>query len=92
MSNAQFKSIFIDTKKWTFWTKNQLFTSTLCLSCYSLDTSNSALAKKKSEEDRGEDVKVVGRWSQCLKITEKSLISTSRATELRVHFEWTKVH
>ena len=30
--------------------------------------------------------------SQCLKITEKSLISTLPATELRVHFEWTKVH
>jgi|ERR1712062_711632 len=30
--------------------------------------------------------------AQCLKITEKSLIYHCERSELRLHFEWTKVH
>ena len=30
--------------------------------------------------------------AQCLKITEKSLIQHCEGSELRLHFEWTKVH
>ena len=30
--------------------------------------------------------------TQCLKITEKGLIQHCERSELRLHFEWTKVH
>ena len=39
---------------------------------------------KKGDENYSE--------SRCLKITEKSLIQYCERSELRLHFEWTKIH